>query len=108
VVTNVELDHHANYRCLDEVRDVSALRRPLPPAGFCARRDPTTAFARGLRRRRDLRRRCGTSPPTSSALTTAAARSSRERGERLGASSACRASTTPQRGAALAALRTSA
>jgi UDP-N-acetylmuramate--alanine ligase len=48
VVTNVELDHHANYRCLDEVRDV--FRRfvaLLPPAGrLVLAEEPTTAFLR--------------------------------------------------------------
>jgi len=34
VVTNVELDHHANYRCLDEVRDVfRRFVRLLPAEG---------------------------------------------------------------------------
>ena len=48
VVTNVELDHHANYRCLDEVRDV--FRRfvaLLPPTGLLVlAEEPTTAFLR--------------------------------------------------------------
>jgi UDP-N-acetylmuramate--alanine ligase len=46
VVTNVELDHHANYRCLDEVRDV--FRRfvaLLPPCGrLVVAAAATTAF----------------------------------------------------------------
>jgi UDP-N-acetylmuramate--alanine ligase len=46
VVTNVELDHHANYRCLDEVRDV--FRRfvaLLPPSGLLVLAQATsTAF----------------------------------------------------------------
>ena len=46
VVTNVELDHHANYRCLADVRDV--FRRfvaLLPPAaGWSRRGAPARAF----------------------------------------------------------------
>jgi UDP-N-acetylmuramate--alanine ligase len=46
VVTNVELDHHANYRCLDEVHDV--FRRfvaLLPPNGLLVLAEsPSTAF----------------------------------------------------------------
>ena len=49
VVTNVELDHHANYRCLADVRDV--FRRfvaLLPPAGrLVVARDAGTAFLEG-------------------------------------------------------------
>jgi UDP-N-acetylmuramate--alanine ligase len=49
VVTNVELDHHANYRCLADVRDV--FRRfvaLLPPGGrLVVARDPGTAFLEG-------------------------------------------------------------
>jgi UDP-N-acetylmuramate--alanine ligase len=46
VVTNVELDHHANYRCLDEVREV--FRRfvaLLPATGLLVLAEaPATAF----------------------------------------------------------------
>ncbi len=49
VVTNVELDHHANYRCLADVRDV--FRRfvaLLPPSGrLVVARDASTAFLEG-------------------------------------------------------------
>lgn len=48
VVTNVELDHHANYRCLNEVHDV--FRRfvaLLPPTGLLVLAEaPSTAFLR--------------------------------------------------------------
>ncbi len=49
VVTNVELDHHANYRCLADVRDV--FRRfvaLLPPGGrLVAARDAGADFLAG-------------------------------------------------------------
>ena len=49
VVTNVELDHHANYRCLADVRDV--FRRfvaLLPPSGrLVVARDASTEFLDG-------------------------------------------------------------
>jgi len=49
VVTNVELDHHANYRCLADVRDV--FRRfvaLLPPSGrLVVARDAGTEFLTG-------------------------------------------------------------
>ena len=49
VVTNVELDHHANYGCLDDVP-----RRVSPLRGASAR--PWTAGARRGQRRRGARR----------------------------------------------------
>ena len=49
VITNVELDHHANYRCLADVRDVFRRFVALLPAGgrLVAARGSGTAFLAG-------------------------------------------------------------
>ena len=49
VITNVELDHHANYRCLSDVRDVFRRFVALLPAGgrLVAARGAGTAFLAG-------------------------------------------------------------
>ena len=49
VITNVELDHHANYRCLADVRDVFRRFVALLPAGgrLVAARGAGTAFLAG-------------------------------------------------------------
>ena len=87
VVTNVELDHHANYRCLADVRDV--FRRfvaLLPPSGrlvVAATRAPSssrarpkprsyaTAWRRG--RRGDVRPRPRSAPTVARPTATATA-----------------------------------
>ena len=102
IVSNVELDHHANYGCLDDVHDV--FRRfvaLLPEDGLLvlvagsggeglAAHTPRARRRRGPRGRRPARRR-------SSASTTAAASSrcaTPGAASSPGSSCGCRASTT--------------